>query len=265
MSGDNNSGDSITPRTYCGPGGSWRPSRAEGLARVLAKAGYGARPRTEALVRSGRVAVNGEVELVPGRAVDPTCEIRLDGEILREASRQYLALHKPTGVDCQLRRYAGRWIGDYLPDDVPGLEPVGRLDTRSRGLLLVSNDLDWNTRVAQDRLLDRRYEITVSGRVTNLELDVICAGMNLPGQGRFKPLQMRILVADDDRSLVELSLRGGSHLRQARAVFNMLKHEIATIVCVGIGPVDLDRLNAGAIRQLSPSEIRRLAATLRNE
>lgn len=264
MSGDQAAGNSSPPRNYHGPGGSWRPSRAEGLARVLAKAGYGARPRTEALVRDGRVTVNGEVELDPGRAVDRACEIRLDGEILREVRRRYLALHKPTGVDCQPLQRLGRWIGDYLPDDVPGLEPVGRLDTRCRGLLLVSNDLDWNNRVAQDAGLNRRYEIVVSGRVSDLELEVIRAGMNLPGQGHFKPLQVRLQAADNRRTVVDLILRGG-HLRQVRAVFTMLQHEVTTVVCTAIGPVDLDGLTAGAVRRLSPDEMRGLAAIKRNE
>jgi len=260
LPGDQPAVNSTQPRNYHGPGGSWRPSRAEGLARVLAKAGYGARPRTETLVRSGRLTVNGKVELDPGRAVDRTCEIRLDGEILREVVRHYLALHKPSGVDCEQRQNTHRWIGDYLPDDVPGLEPVGRLDTRYRGLILVSNDLEWNTRIAQDQDLDRRYEIMVSGRVSDLELATIRAGVSLPGQGRFKPLQTRILLAEDKRTLVELSLRSG-RLRQARAVFTMLEHEITTIVSTAIGPVDLGGLGTGTVRKLSPGEMSRLAGS----
>ena len=212
------------------------------------------------MVRSGRVTVDGKVELDPGRAVDRACEIRLDGEILREVVRQYLALHKPAGVDCEPQQHTARWIGDYLPDDVPGLEPAGRLDTRCRGLLLVSNDQEWNTRIAQDQDLDRRYEIMVSGRFSDLGLETIRAGVSVPGQGRFKPLRARILFAEDKRTLVELSLQG-SRLRQARAVFTMLEHEITSIVSTAIGPVDLGRLGAGAVRPLSSGEMSRLAGS----
>jgi 23S rRNA pseudouridine2605 synthase len=191
-------------------------------------------------------------------------EIRLDGEVLREAPRAYLAMNKPAGIDCQPRRQAGRWVGDYFPDTVPGLEPVGRLDRRSRGLLLVSNDLWWSTRITENHDLERRYEITVSRRVTGMELDVIRAGLNLPGQGFFRPLRVGILAEQDDQTRLQLTIRGG-RLRQARAIFTMLRHEVTGIVSVGIGPVALERLSAGAIRELTPSEVRRLATPLGRE
>lgn len=249
-------------RDYRCADGSWRPPRPEGLARVLAKAGYGARPRTEALVRAGRITIDGRLESDPAFAVDRTQELRLDGEILREAERRYLALHKPAGIDCQERRRAGRWIGDYLPEAIVGLEPVGRLDVRARGLMLVSNDLGWNVQISGDQNLERRYEVVVSGRLSSLALDVVRSGMSLSGQGTFRPHRVDILVADEERTRLEICLRKGHH-RQMRSAFTMLRHPVLSTVRTGVGPVDLADLPSGATRDLEPAEIQRLARPCR--
>ncbi len=262
MSGKDRPDKNRPQREYHCADGSWRPSRPEGLARVIAKAGYGARPRVEAVVRAGRVTVDGVVELDPGRAVDRPHEVRLDGVVLREAPRRYLLLHKPAGVDCQERRHAGRWIGDYLPEDATGLEPVGRLDLRSRGLLLVSNDLAWNDAVSRDHKLERRYEVAVSGTVSSPVLDVLRAGMSVAGQGPFRPMQVEVLVAADDRTRIGLLVRGG-HQRLVRTVFTNLRHEVLSIVRTGLGPVTLADLPSGGSRDLKQAEIQRLATPCR--
>ena len=237
--------------------GSWRPPRPEGLARVLAKAGYGARPRAEALICLGRVTIDGKVERNPGRAVSADHEIRLDGEILCEAHRCYLALHKPTGVDCQPQYGASLWVGDMLPADVVGLEPAGRLDARARGLLLISNDLHWNTVVSQTMDLERGYEVRVSGTVTAMALDVIRAGMSIPGQGPFRPLRVAILSEDKRGTLVGVKVRGEHH-RQVRTAFSLLRHDVLSVVRTAIGPVELAGLAAGGTRELTSIEVRRL-------
>jgi pseudouridine synthase len=141
---------------------------------------------------------------------------------------------------------------------------VGRIDDRSRGLLLMSNDLDWNTRVAQNQQLERRYEVVVSGVVSNVELDVVRAGLSIPGLGPFRPRRLSILSADAERTRVAVAVFGGHH-RQVRAVFTMLRHEVLSAVTVGLGPIDLDRLQPGAIRELTPDEICQLGEPRRRE
>jgi len=245
-------------REYRCADGSWRPPRAEGLARVLAKAGYGARTRTEDLVRAGRVAVDGRVASDPATAVEPGQEIRLDGNLLCEAPRRYVAMSKPSGADCQARRGVGRSVHDYLPADAVGLEPAGRLDARARGLLLLSNDQWWNTRVAQDPTLERTYEVLVSGTVSTVELDVIRAGMILPSLGSFKPVRADVLAEEDQRTRLVMVLRGGQQ-RQIRPVLITLRHEVLWLVRTGIGAVTLKGLHPGQWRELTDAEVRQLA------
>jgi 23S rRNA pseudouridine2605 synthase len=225
---------------------------------VLAKAGYGARPRAEAIVREGRVRIDGRIVDDPGHPVEPTSEVVLDGARLREVDRHYFLLHKPRGVDCQERRHAGRWLGDLLPDTCVGLEPAGRLDTRARGLLLVSNDLWWNARVAENADLERRYEIVVRGTVRTLVLDLLRAGVTVPSQGTFRPESVRVAGESEQQTTLVIGVRGGHH-RQVRAVLTSLRLEIVSLARTGLGPLDLERLAPGDFRELATAEIGQLA------
>jgi pseudouridine synthase len=245
-------------RDYIRADGSWRPARPEGLARVLARAGDGARPRAEALVRSGRLAVDGKIETDPARAVSAANEVTLDGRPLAEAPRTYLMLHKPPGVECEARGGV-ICIGDLLPPLKIGLEPAGRMDARARGMLLLSNDIWWNSLVSESHRLERRYEVLVSGKVTELEIDVIQTGMNLPGVGLFKPERVGVREQSTDRTRLALTLKVG-HTRQIRAVLTTLRHEVLAIVRSGLGPVDLGEVAQGHYRDLKPAEVRDLAS-----
>lgn len=256
-----NYGDEVSPwQAYRQPDGAWRPPGREGLARVLAKAGYGARPRTEALLRDGRITVDGHVVRDPGHAVTPQSVLRLDGEVLREAVRHHLVMHKPTGVDCQPGGDNPRNVSRYLNGPLIGLEPAGRLAIRARGLLLLSNDLWWNAKVCQNNRLERGYEVLLGGRISQSELDVINAGILLPAFGHIKAEQVELIEEKQQGSLIRMSMRGG-HDRQVRGVFMALHHEILRIVRVALGPVTLAGLENGRFRSLTPAEVVALSSS----
>ncbi|MEZ4388235.1 MAG: S4 domain-containing protein [Candidatus Krumholzibacteriia bacterium] len=243
---------------YRAADGRWRPPRPEGLARVLAKAGYGARPRAEALVRSGRVEVDGRAVTDPGVSVTLSSDIRLDGAPLREAPRRYLAVHKPAGVESQLGCGGLRALERLLPPDAVGLEPAGRLDARSAGLLLVSNDLRWNQHVCESENLERRYEVLVRGHMRSGVLDVVQAGISLPSQGAFRPDRVELLgrEGEDVRLLVVLR---GDHARKVRVAFASLRFDVVSLSRVGIGPVSLATVVRGRARDLTAEERHLLA------
>lgn len=237
--------------------GSWRPPRREGLARLLAKAGYGARPRTEALVRQGRLTVDGRVVRDPGHPVEPESAVRLDGEVLREAPRHYLAMHKPGGVECQPQGGSRNDVGRYLTADLIGLEAAGRVAARSRGLLLLSNDHWWNTLVCANDRLERGYEVLIDGQVGRAELDVICAGMHLPALGHVRADLAVVVGERPEGSVVRVSIRGG-HDRQIRASFAAVRRQVLRQVRISLGPVTLHGLDGGQHRALNAAEIRAL-------
>ena len=243
---------------YRGPDGAWRPSRPEGLARVIARAGYGTRPRVEDLIRSGRVTVGGRVVRDPGRAVGPDSEIHLDGHLLCEAPRHYLLLNKPAGLECHHLREQSRWIPPLPALDLTGLEPAGRLDGRASGLLLLSNDLWWNDAVCRHTDLVRGFEVQIEGRLSATELDVIRAGLSVPNHGAFKPLRLEVVSHSDRSTRVRLDVRGVP-IRLVRGVFKALRHQVLHLSQVMLGPVAIDGLASGRHRGLTIVEIRALA------
>lgn len=244
---------------YRGRDGVWLPPKREGLARVLAKAGYGARPRAEALIMAGRLTVDGRVVRDPAQPVTSRSEIRLDGQILCEAVRHYLALNKPAGVDCQPAGSGHlRHVGRYLGGEMIGLESAGRLAISLRGLVLLSNDLWWNTRVCQNAGLVRSYEVFLKGRVNGSELAVIQAGMAQPTRGHFKAETVSVADQREQGTLIALTVKGG-HDRQIRSAFTALHREVLWVARTAMGPVTLQGLAGGQHRALTAAEIDALA------
>src|SRR3990172_2307599 len=125
---------------------------AERLQKLLARAGMGSRRASEALIREGRVTVNGREATLGVRADPVRDEIRVDGVLLPPPEDLIvIALHKPAGVVSSLRSQDG---GPTVRDLIPlpqRLFPVGRLDMHSEGLILLTNDGELANRLAHPR------------------------------------------------------------------------------------------------------------------
>jgi 23S rRNA pseudouridine2605 synthase len=226
-----------------------------GLARALAKAGYGTRTRAQAIVREGRVKVDERVALDPSTTVGPDSTILLDNQPLVKAIPRYFAFHKPARVPSLGPLGVGRrTVVDYLPAEIPGLSPAGRLDLNTSGLMLVSNDNTWNSCAAGSSCLEKEYKIQVSGQITGVEVGVILAGMHLPHHGFIRPLAVDILEARENQTILRLVLGEGKN-RQVRKIFNALRHDVVMMRRIRIGPVVLKNLLAGHLRPLTRGEI----------
>jgi 23S rRNA pseudouridine2605 synthase len=231
-----------------------------GLARALAKAGYGTRARTQAIVREGRVKVDGRVALDPVTQVGPDSMIQLDGQPLVRAIQRYFAFHKPARVPSTGHSgVSRRTVADYLPPEIPGLTPAGRLDFNTSGLMLVSNDSTWNGYAAGSSLLEKEYKMQVSGQVTGVEVGIILAGMHLPHHGFIRPLAVDILESRENHTIVRLVIGEGKN-RQVRKIFNALRHDVVMMRRIRIGPVVLKNLLAGHLRPLTRGEIEGIRA-----
>jgi pseudouridine synthase len=233
----------------------WHAQRDMGLGRALQKAGYGTRKATEAMVVDGRVKVGGKIVSDPKSMVGPTSEIVLDNHPLRQVRRVYLVLNKPMrvvcvpsdGAECQL-------VSEFLPVGVPGLLPVGRMDSRITGLLLVSNDKDWNNALVQSKTLEQEYRVQIEGELTELEIRVMEAGINLPKMGTFKPLSIKVVEMIDGRTVINVVLTDGK-VRQLRRMFSTLRHKIFYLRRVREGNLRIGTLAPGKWRYLKDEEI----------
>ncbi len=232
------------------------------LNRFLAQAGVGSRRRCDELIRSGRILVNGAPPNGPGARVDPAAdEVRLDGTPVRPAAATHtILLHKPVDVLVAARDARGRRTVSDLTGDAPGrVFPVGRLDYRSEGLLLLTNDGDLAFRLAHPRFkVDKHYRVEVEGPVGADVPERLAAGVMLD-DGPTQPARVRVAERRGDVTVLDVALREGRK-RQIRRMLALFGLEVTRLVRVRFGPVALGDLPPGRWRELTGDEVRALRA-----
>ena len=154
------------------------------IAKVLARAGVASRRDAEAMIVAGRVSVNGKVLESPALNVTARDEIMVDGKPLATAEPTRLWLyHKPAGLVSSARDEQGRkTIFDELPDDLPRVMSVGRLDLNSEGLLLLTNDGEIKRKLELPSTgWLRRYRVRVKGSPSEDALRPLREGITVEG------------------------------------------------------------------------------------
>jgi 23S rRNA pseudouridine2605 synthase len=223
------------------------------LQVYLARAGLASRRASEKLIGAGRVAVNGRVVSAQGEKVGPGDEVTLDGRPLRAESRRwYLALHKPPGCLCSAFDPQGRPLaGDLLPREITErLYNVGRLDFRSSGLILYTNDGDFGARVSHPSSgVEKEYFVEASGPIPDQVIEEFRRG--LPVEGVFYRARE---IEKLGRKALRVVLVEGKN-REIRRVFSHFHLHPETLRRVRIGPVLLGDLGEGRTRPLRPGEI----------
>jgi pseudouridine synthase len=207
--------------------------------------------------------VNGAVA-TPGRQVDPERDrITVDGRPVRMLARHtYLAVNKPVGVlsaasDPRGRRTVVDLLARAQPAARTRLYPVGRLDLRSRGLVLLTDDGELAVRVMHPRYhVQKEYRVRLRGRPSAQALARVREGMTV-GDERFQPASLVIDGDDGDQVRLTMVLTEGRK-REVRRIWRALGHPVLDLERVRIGPLRLGRLQPGAQRELSPAEVREL-------
>jgi pseudouridine synthase len=239
---------------------------AERLQKILARAGIASRRAAEELIRTGRVTVNGVTVTELGTRADPARdEIRVDGERLPKRPPVYVVLYKPVGVVTTREDPQGRpTVRELLPPDLQHLFPVGRLDFRSAGLLLLTNDGDLAARLLHPRAqIPRVYRVKVDGRPSQRALGRLRRGVRLE-DGVTGPAEVEIEELRPGKTWLRITLREGRR-REVRRMCEAVGHPVDKLLRVRFGPLELGRLRPGQWRLLSPLEVERLrqAAGLR--
>jgi 23S rRNA pseudouridine2605 synthase len=232
----------------------------ERVQRALARAGFGSRRGCEELIVEGRVTVNGTVATL-GDRLDPEADsIAVDGVTVNlDPNVRYYALHKPPGVVTTMKDPQGRPdIRGFLPKEGPRVFPVGRLDRDSEGLLLLTNDGELGNRLLHPKYaIEKEYLAEVDGVPTDRQLARIRRGVELD-DGLAKPASARLVAASGARGAVRLTMTEGRK-REVRRLLAEVGLPVTRLVRLRVGPVKLGDLAPGAVRELSPEEIRALA------
>lgn len=228
-----------------------------GLARVLAKLGVCSRSQAQALVRAGRVSVNGRVVRDPEH---PTRrehdQLAIDGEPIARAQVLHVMLNKPRGLVTSVSDERGRdtVYACLQGAGLPWLAPVGRLDKASEGLLLFSNDPEWAARISDpDTGPDKTYHVQVDALPGDALLARLQAGIDCDGEW-LKAHSLRVLRAGQRNAWLEIVLDEGRN-RQIRRLLAACDLAVLRLVRVAIGGLALGDLGKGQWRHLQPDEL----------
>ncbi len=227
------------------------------LQKVLAAAGVASRRASEILIDEGRVDVNGRVVTEQGMRVDPERDtIRVDGSRIPPPRRHlYVLLNKPRGVVSTMEDPEGRpTLADYLPRTKERLFHVGRLDTETEGLIILTNDGDFAHRLAHPSFeVPKTYLAEVVGHVDNRTIKRLEKGITLD-DGPVRPDRITVKARTETRSLLAITLHEGRN-RIVRRMMDAVGHPVDRLARVAIGPVRLGTLPVGQTRDLTREEL----------
>ncbi|WP_116113510.1 pseudouridine synthase [Austwickia chelonae] len=227
------------------------------LQKLLAGAGVGSRRTCELLIAAGRVDVDGQTVTELGVRVDPLRQVvRVDGERIQlDPSRVYLALNKPLGVVSTMSDELGRpCVGDLVQGRSERLFHVGRLDSDTDGLLLLTNDGELANRLQHPSYgVPKTYIATVPGPVGRDVGRTLRAGVELE-DGVVAVDSFRLIDSLPGKAIVEVVLHEGKkHI--VRRLLEAVGHPVLTLTRTNVGPVRIGDLKTGRMRPLNGKEI----------
>lgn len=228
------------------------------LQKALAAAGVASRRNSEQLIEEGRVEVNGSVVTEQGTRVDPVKDvIRVDGSRIPPPRRhRYMVLNKPRGVVSTMDDPEGRRaLAEFLPrGNKDRLFHVGRLDTDSDGLILLTNDGDFAHRMSHPSWeVPKTYLVEAAGVMDNKTLKRLEKGVTLD-DGPVKPDRVKLVSRSARQTLLTVTLHEGRN-RVVRRMFDAVAHPVDRLARVAIGPVKLGQLPVGESRDLTREEL----------
>ncbi|MFD5496271.1 pseudouridine synthase [Streptomyces sp. NPDC001812] len=239
------------PKTF--PGAE---QEGERLQKVLARAGYGSRRACEELIEQARVEVNGEIVLEQGRRVDPERdEVKVDGLTVATQSYQFFSLNKPAGVVSTMEDPEGRQcLGDYVTNRETRLFHVGRLDTETEGVILLTNHGELAHRLTHPRYgVKKTYLAHIVGPVPRDLGKRLKDGIQLE-DGYARADHFRIVEQTGKNYLVEVTLHEGrKHI--VRRMLAEAGFPVDRLVRTAFGPIALGDQKSGWLRRLSNTEV----------
>ncbi|MGQ3489132.1 pseudouridine synthase [Roseovarius pacificus] len=231
--------------------------KGDRIAKVIARAGVASRRGAERMIEAGRVAVNGKVIDRAALNVTDKDRITVDGRDLKAPEPPRLWLyHKPTGLVTTTRDEQGRQtIFDDLPDDLPRVMSVGRLDLNSEGLLLLTNDGELKRKLELPSTgWLRKYRVRIKGRPTDATFEPLRQGIEIDGE-KFQPMSVTLDRQQGANAWATVGIREGRN-REVRRAMEAVGLSVNRLIRVSYGPFQLGNLKTGAVEEIRPRILR---------
>lgn len=229
------------------------------IAKFIADTGAASRREAEQMILSGRIAINGTVIKTPVCFINPDTDVvMIDGKTLKPRSTSHLyAFHKPINTMTTVRDPAGRkTVYDCLAPEYRGLKYVGRLDYKTTGLLLLTDDGELARKLTlPSSHIPRTYIATVNGNDFS-HLDAARRGITVDGV-KYRPMQIDVL---DDNNLRVIVSEGKKN--EVRIVLRACRTPVRHLRRISFGPISLGNLGPGQIKQVPQKTVDEMLKSL---
>ena len=237
------------------------------LNKFLASCGVAARRKADTLVFEGHVTVNGEVVTEPGRQVEVSDVVCLDGKPVALSRLVYLVMNKPVGVLSAVEDSRERTVIDILPEEYDDLRlfPVGRLDKESQGLIILTNDGEFANEISHpSKGIIKTYDVELWRPLTEEKLEEWRNGVTFEGTF-MKPVSVEKIENKRPRgSHVEVKLAEGLK-REIRFMARAIDYHVKNLTRRKIGNLSLGNLGSGEIKEYSREELEKLIKEHKDE
>ena len=226
--------------------------KGERIAKVVARAGICSRREAERYIEQGRIAVNGCVLTSPADVVTPADVITVDQKPLPEKEKTRVwRYYKPAGLVTSHKDPEGRpTVFDSLPDTLPRVISVGRLDLNSEGLLLLTNDGEFARQMELPSTgWTRRYRVRIHGEMTPEIMEKLAAGVTVEGV-RYAGVQVVIDKKQGSNTWLTVALKEGKN-REIRRLMEFFGFQVTRLIRIAYGPFQLGNLEKGGVDEIS--------------
>lgn len=234
------------------------------LQKFLASAGVASRRKAEELIAAGHVSVNGQTVRELGTKVDASVDkVRVRGELVTPERLVYFVMNKPEGVVCSaegiLDDRGRQTVLSLLSGVTERVYPVGRLDFKTRGVLILTNDGAMAAGLTHPRhTVPKTYHVKFQGRPTRETLDKLREGVTLDDGVTTRPASEVLIVKETEANMwVQLTISQGLN-RQVRRMGDAIGHPVLKLIRVAVGDLTADGLDDGQYRPLKAQEIAEL-------
>ncbi|MDC0900174.1 pseudouridine synthase [Paracoccaceae bacterium] len=234
-------------------------NKGERIAKIIARAGLASRRESEKLILDGKVKVNGKTISSPALNLSRDDVVEVDGKLLSPPEKTRIWMyHKPVGLISTSKDEKNRpTIFDKLPNEMPRVLSIGRLDLNSEGLLLLTNDGELKRRLELPSTgWLRSYRVRVKGRLNENMLEPLRRGISVDGT-QFKPMQVSFDRQTGANAWLSIGLREGKN-REIRKALSLLGLSVNRLIRISFGDFELGKLKKGEIEEVRSSIVKTL-------
>ncbi|MBR1461330.1 rRNA pseudouridine synthase [bacterium] len=228
------------------------------LNKYIASSGLCSRRKADELIESGVVKINGKTVKELGYLVQDKDKVFVENKLIHPVKLQYYRFYKPAGYITTSDDENGRkTIYDLLPENLHHLNPVGRLDKDSTGLLILTNDGELANELTHPSVkVPKLYRVTIDSKITNDDIAKMNNGIEIEPD-KIAYAQVRILEVDNKHTTMEILLFQGLN-RQIRKMFEHLGHNVVSLKRIQHATLNLDGLKRGEFKPIKPQQIKEL-------